>query len=95
MHYQKDDSTQKVEILPNQVNVGVIYTKEKPAAAFLAENPDEPADFQFSVLTFLPKNSITVEQNGYYYEPNDLLIKAYWTWARIADLLPYGYDITP
>ncbi len=94
LHYQKDDSTQTVEILPNQINVGVIYTKEKPAAGFIQDNQNEPVDFQFSVVSFLPKQSIVIEQNGYYFEQNDLTIKAYWTWDKIADLLPYGYTVT-
>lgn len=91
LHYTKYDSTQIVEILPNQQKVGVIYSKEKPAEAFTAANPDEPADFQFSMLTFLPGESITIEQNGYFYEQNDLAISAYWAWDKVADLLPYDY----
>lgn len=91
MNYQKDDSTQTVEIRPNQKEVGVIYAKEKPAEGFIKENPDEPSGFQFSILSFLPGESIIIEQNGYYFEQNDLTIHAYWTWDKIADLLPYDY----
>jgi hypothetical protein len=91
LNYQKDDSTQTVTIRPNQQNVGVIYSKEKPAAGFVESNPGEPKDFQFSMLTFLPGESIRIEQNGYYYEQNDLAISAYWTWDKIADFLPYDY----
>jgi hypothetical protein len=91
LNYQRDDSTQTVLIRPNQLNVGVIYSKEKPAAGFVEANPDEPKAFQFSVLTFQPSDSITIEQNGYYYDQNDLAISAYWTWDKVADLLPYDY----
>jgi hypothetical protein len=91
MNYRKDDSLRIVEIRPNQLQVGVIYTKEKPASGFLSDNPDEPADFQFSVLSFLPSESIVIEQNGYYYEQNDLTIHAYWTWDKVADMLPYDF----
>lgn len=93
LNYKKDDSTATVEIMPNQNEMGVIFTKEKPAGGFIADNPEEPADFQFSVLTFLPQHSITIEQNGYYFEQNELTINAYWTWDKIADSLPY--DFTP
>ena len=92
LNYKKDDSTQTVEIIPNQSQVAVIYTKEKPAAAYLTENEKESTDFQFSVLSFLPKNTITIEQNGYYYEQNELTINEYWTWERVADLVPYDYN---
>jgi hypothetical protein len=90
-NYKKDDSTLLVEVRPNQQRVGVIYFKEKPAARFTALNPDEPSAFQFSTLTFLPKESIGIEQNGYYFEQNDIAISAYWTWDKIADQLPYDY----
>jgi CarboxypepD_reg-like domain len=91
LNYQKDDSTLLVQVNPNQLRVGVIYLKEKPASLFLNLFPDEPADFQFSTLTFLPNESIGIEQNGYYFEQNDLAISAYWTWDRVADQLPYNY----
>ncbi|MBS1496938.1 MAG: carboxypeptidase-like regulatory domain-containing protein [Bacteroidetes bacterium] len=91
LHYQKDDSTHTVEILPNQLDVGVIYTKEKPSENYLKLNTGEPSDFQFSVLSFLPQQSIIIEQNGYYYEQNELSISGYWAWSKIADMVPYDY----
>ena len=91
LNYVKNDSLQTVEIKPNQNQVGVIYTKEKPAAAYLTENEKEPTDFQFSILTFLPGHSITIEQNGYYFEQNEITTSEYWTWERVADLVPYDY----
>ena len=91
LHYEKDDSTNTVKILPNQNDVGVLYIKEKPAQEFIKVNPGEPVDFQFSMISFLPKQSIIIEQNGYYFEQNELSISAYWTWAKVADVLPYDY----
>ncbi len=90
-NYKKDDSTLLVEVRPNQQRVGVIYLKEKPANKFKDLNPEEPSAFQFSTLTFLPNESIGIEQNGYYFEQNDIAISAYWTWDKIADQLPYDY----
>lgn len=91
LNFTRDDSTQIAEIKPNQPRVGVIYLKEKPAEVYRTLNPDEPTDFQFSVLGFLPNESIEIEQNGYYYDQNDITINAYWTWDKVADLLPYDY----
>ncbi len=91
MNYSKDDSTNTVEVKPNQKDVGIIYSREKPAKDFTDSHPDEPSLFQFSVLSFLPSESIIIEQNGYYFEQNDLTIHAYWTWEKIADLLPYDF----
>jgi hypothetical protein len=92
LNYQRDDSTQLVLIRPNQPEMGVIYNKEKPSAAFLTENPNEPSAFQFSTLTFQPKQSLHIEQNGYYYEQQDITTNAYWAWLRLGDALPYDYE---
>lgn len=91
LNYQKDDSTQIVEFKPNQNTIGVLYTKEKPAAGFLEDNKPQSTDFQFSILTFAPGQSIVIEQNGYYFEQNDISISEYWTWDKVADQLPYDY----
>ncbi|MBC7867843.1 MAG: carboxypeptidase-like regulatory domain-containing protein [Gloeobacteraceae cyanobacterium ES-bin-316] len=91
LNYTKDDSTLLAEVKPNQLRVGIIFNKEKPARKYSSIFPDEPSDFQFSTLTFMPSESIGIEQNGYFFEQNDLAISAYWTWDRMADQLPYNY----
>ena len=91
LNYQKDDSTQTVEFRPNQQMIGVLFTKEKPAAGFLAENNQAREEFQFSILNFAPGQSVIIEQNGYYFEQTDISISEYWTWDKVADLLPYDY----
>ena len=89
LNYQKDDSTQTVDIKPNQNKLGVFFTIEKPAAGYSEENKDDPTDFQFSILNF--SSGIVIEQNGYYFEQNDIAISEYWTWDKVADQLPYNY----
>ncbi len=93
LNYSKDDSTLLVEIKPNQPRVGVIYLKEKPSELYTMLNPDEPAEFQFSVVGFLPDQSIGIERNGYYFDQEDLTMDAYWSWDKVGDLLPYNYGI--
>lgn len=93
LNYQKDDSTQIVDIRPNQHKIGIIYTKEKPAIGYLNENKPESADFQFSILNFASGMSLLIEQNGYYFEQNDIAISEYWTWDKVADQLPYNYVV--
>lgn len=93
-NYKKDDSTLLVEVRPNQQRVGVIYFKEKPAPKFTSLYPEEPSDFQFSIVSFLPNESIGIEQNGYFFEQNDIAISAYWTWDKMADQLPYDYNVS-
>jgi hypothetical protein len=91
MDYSKDDSTQTVEVLPNQPNVGILYMAAKPNATYLAENKNEPKNFRFSILVFKPSETLVIEQNGYCYDQNDIAISGYWSWEKIADQLPYDY----
>lgn len=92
LNYEKDDSTQTVEIMPNQNNVGVLFSGEKPSDAYLAENPGEPSKFQFSILNFRPQQTVVIEQNGYFYDQNDITISGYWTWDKVARQLPYDWQ---
>jgi hypothetical protein len=91
INYAKDDSTQTVEILPSQSEVAILFLGAKPSAAFLAENPSESKDFKLSVLSFKPKESIIIEQNGYFYDQNDVTTSGYWAWDKVAEQLPYDY----
>lgn len=91
INYDKDDSTQVVEILPNQNNLAVLFSGEKPAENYLKENAGEPVGFQFSLLNFKPGESIVIEQNGYFYDQNDIAVSGYWASDKVADQLPYDY----
>lgn len=91
LNYQKDDSTQTVEILPNQTDVAVLFSGEKASENYIKENPGEPQAFQLSVLSFKPQESLIIEQNGYFYDQNDISISGYWAWDKVADQLPYDY----
>lgn len=92
LNYSKDDSMQTVEVWPNQPEVAVIYKKEAPEAGYQSENPDESAKFQASVFSFLPKQSIVIERNGYYFDQTDFTIRQYLSWEKMADMLPYDYN---
>lgn len=91
LNYTKEDSTQTVEIMPNQKDVAVLYKNEQPPTLYLDINPDAPAKFELSVITFIPKGTIILEQNGYYYDQNDIIINSYWAWEKVGDMLPYDY----
>ena len=93
VNYHKDDSTQAVEILPNQNNVAVIYKNDTPEKSYLDANPDEPSKFQLTTLVFVPGESIIIEQNGYYYEQTDITVNQYLSWKKMADMLPYDYKL--
>ncbi len=92
INYAKDDSTQTVEILPNQNEVAILFLGAKPTADYLAENTLESPTFKLSILSFKPKESIIVEQNGYFYDQNDVTTSGYWAWDKVAEQLPYDYE---
>ncbi len=93
MNYNLDDSTKTVEVMPNQNEVALIYTKQKPEQNYMAANPTEPADFQLSVLSFVPKESIIIEQNGYYFNQTDITITQYLAYKKMADMLPFDFKM--
>jgi hypothetical protein len=91
LNYTEEDSTQTVEITPSQKTLAIIYKKEKPDVAYITANPQEPADFQLTYLFFSDAPSIIIEQNGYFYEQNDVTLNGWMAWEKIADMLPYDY----
>jgi CarboxypepD_reg-like domain len=95
LNYVKDDSTQLVAIIPNQPDIAVLYNKEEPDPGYLSQNEETPKNFQLSVITIANNESLAIEQNGYYFDQNDITITGYWTWDKVGDLLPYDYQPTP
>lgn len=91
MNFSYDDSTRVVEILPNQPQVAVLYKKEKPSPAYLQLNPEAPAGFELSIVQVPSGQAIGIEENGYYFDQQDLTITGYWSWEKMADMLPYDY----
>jgi hypothetical protein len=92
MNYDLDDSSNTVDILPRQKDVAVIYKNETPSDLYLNENPGVSPKFELSELYFLPGESLTIEQNGFYFEQNDVTITGYWAWEKIGDILPYDFN---
>ena len=93
LNYEKDDSTLMVDITPNQPDVVVLYSKEEPDSGYLAQNEEAPKEYQLSVITIASGEAISIEQNGYYFDQNDITITGYWTWDKVADLVPYDYAV--
>lgn len=92
LRYEKNDSTGLVSIRPNQLHVGVLYSGTKPDETYLKQNSDAPTDFQFSTLLFQSGEKIFIEQNGFYFEQQDITINEYWEWCKMAEMLPYDYE---
>lgn len=91
--YSKDDSTQTIDILPTQPDVAVLYKNEMPEEAYSNLNPEAPKKFQLSVMNIniAQQQTISIEQNGFYYDQTDINFTGYWAWEKIAELLPYDF----
>lgn len=91
LNYYKDDSLQVASIRPSQPNLVVLYLNEKPEEGYLLENPSEDKGFEYSLVSFIPGETIFIEQNGFYYDQADITMSEYWGWSKVADQLPYNY----
>lgn len=92
LNYSKDDSTNTVEFKPNQPDLAIIYSKAKPEQPYIDIDPKANKTFQVSTLNITPGESITIEENGYYYDQKDITTNDYWGFKKTADMLPYDYD---
>lgn len=91
LNYRRDDSSNTVSIAPREKEVAVIYKDEEASDLYALVNPGASRKFQLSVLSFLPDESLDIEQNGFYYEQNNLTISGYLAWEKVADMLPYDF----
>jgi hypothetical protein len=91
LNFSAGDSANPASFYPNQWKFGILYKDEVPSQKYLAENSDAPKDFQFSSITFQNKEKLFIENNGFYYDQNDITFNEYWAWTKMADALPYDY----
>lgn len=91
LNYKKDDSTKTVSFYPNQSEVALIYKNEDPEKTYTDMDTTAKKTFQLSTLIF-PKGEIFfIEQNGYFYDQEDLVTNGYLGFKKIGDMLPYDY----
>ncbi len=93
MNYEITDSSKLVSIQPTQNVVGIIYKDATPSEAYIKENKGVPTAFQFSTILFQSGKSLSIEQNGFYFDQNDITINDYWEWNKMADALPYDFMV--
>lgn len=81
-----------ISILPKNDKIAVIF-KEKPEQNYLKTSRGVMKYAQSSELTFTDKTEpIIVEQNGFYYDQENILTNGYLAFKKVGDLLPYDYD---
>lgn len=91
LNHSRDDSTNTVDFRPNQPEMAVIFTKEKPEPLYFDFDPKAKKDFQVSTISVTSGETIVIEENGYYFEQTDIIINGYWGFQKVGDMLPYNY----
>lgn len=92
LNYEKDDSTKTVSFHPNQSEVALIYKNADPEKTYTDMDTTAKKNFQLSTLIFPKGETFFIEQNGYFYEQEDLITNGYLGFKKIGDMLPYDYN---
>lgn len=89
LYYQLVDDNDVEINMPGRIRI--IYTGEMPDSTYLAESK-LPAHLRAQITLLDIAAPFVIEQNGYFYEQSDLINTGYWSWEKVADLLPYDYE---
>jgi hypothetical protein len=68
----------------------VTYRNEMPEAAYL-KLYKLPLHMRVQISAIDIANPFIIEENGYFYEQGDVVNTGYWSWEKMAELLPYDY----
>ena len=70
----------------------VEYKKEKEDLEYAKQNRANYISNQLSIFS-IKSELLKIEENGTYYHPADLLVEGYWSWEKIANMVPIDYKI--
>ena len=68
----------------------ISYTNQQPNKKYLQENKF-PLNTKAEISALNLSNGIVIEENGYFYDQSDVTNIGYWSWKKLAELLPYDY----
>jgi len=69
----------------------VVYNNALPDPSYLRANHlPNTLHTQISMLDI--SDGFIIQQNGYFYDQNDVINTGYWSWQKLADALPYDYN---
>jgi hypothetical protein len=69
----------------------VLYKNELPDAKYLSVNK-LPAHLKAQITIIDINEGFVIQQNGFFYEQNDVTNNGYWSWEKMAEALPYDYN---
>jgi len=68
----------------------VSYTNQQPNRKYLQEH-NFPLSTKVQISALDITNGFVIQENGYFYDQTDVINMGYWSWKKLAELLPYDY----
>lgn len=87
--FYSTDSGDVVITLSGQLRVS--YTNQQPNQKYLKEH-NFPLNTKVQISALDITNGFVIEENGYFYDQPDVINIGYWSWKKLAELLPYDYN---
>lgn len=73
-----------------QGRLRVSYTSQPPDKKYLIEHKF-PLTTQVEISAIDIVDGFVIQENGYFYDQADVTNLGYWSWKKLAELLPYDY----
>lgn len=70
----------------------VEYKNEKEDLDYAKQNGAKYISNQLSIFA-IKSDLLKIEENGTYYHPANLVVEGYWSWEKIANMVPMDYKI--
>ncbi len=68
----------------------VEYKKEKEDLVYVKQNGSNYISNKLSIFA-IKSDLLKIEENGTYNHPADLVVEGYWSWEKIANMVPMDY----
>lgn len=86
--YSRDSSGVDINI---QGRLRVSYTAQNPDKKYLIQNKF-PLNTAVEISAMDIQNGFVIEENGYFYDQSDVTNIGYWSWKKLAEVVPYDYN---
>lgn len=85
--YSRDSGDVQIDLTGR---LRVSYTGRLPDKKYLQENKF-PLTTKVQISAIDIANGFVIQENGYVYDQSDITNIGYWSWKKLAELLPYDY----
>jgi hypothetical protein len=85
--YSRDSGNVEIDI---RGRLRVSFTGQVPDQKYLAERKF-PLTTRTQISAIDIADGFEIEENGYFYDQADVTNIGYWSWKKLAELLPYDY----